>query len=134
MTKVIYRVDEDGEVYRTELYEDGSERHYWWSRSRSWEHKSPSFVEQYVFARTVLKTRIERKAMMRAAAIAAERLQNFVPHDVPGAFRKSDYYEKGAEKYPFFTEGYLYPLLGKEDARTLRAYMRHLLSLVGVEL
>lgn len=40
--------------------------------------------------------------------------------------RKNPYYSKGDEDAPFFTEAYLYTLLGKEDARTVLAYVRGL--------
>ena len=37
-------------------------------------------------------------------------------------------------KQAFFTEAYLYNLLGKEDARTLLALMKEALKSVGVDL
>lgn len=44
---------------------------------------------------------------------------------------KADGFVIGDEKAPFFTEAYLYNLLGKEDARTLLAYMRKLARSIG---
>lgn len=35
-------------------------------------------------------------------------------------------------KAPFFSEAYLYSLLGKEDARTLRALLRNALESLGI--
>jgi hypothetical protein len=35
-------------------------------------------------------------------------------------------FQEGDDKQPFFSEAYLYNLLGKEDARTLLALMRRL--------
>lgn len=37
-------------------------------------------------------------------------------------------------KQPFFSEAYLYNLLGKEDARTLRCLLRAALESVSIEL
>jgi len=35
----------------------------------------------------------------------------------------SDFYQSGDEDAPFFSEAYLYNLLGKHDARTVLAYL-----------
>ena len=40
---------------------------------------------------------------------------------------------KGDDKCPFFSEAYLYNLLGKQDARTLLALMRQLCKSLGIE-
>ena len=52
------------------------------------------------------------------------RLKAFRVSD-PASFAKQwakqDGYEKGDELAPFFSEAFLYNLLGKEDARTLLA-------------
>jgi len=42
-------------------------------------------------------------------------------------------FAKGDDACPFFSEAYLYNLLGKEDARTLLALMRKLCRSLGVE-
>jgi hypothetical protein len=39
----------------------------------------------------------------------------------------------GSEDMPFFTEGFLYPLIGKEDARSLIARMHTLLEAMGYD-
>lgn len=39
-------------------------------------------------------------------------------------------YEEGDEMAPFFSEAFLYNLLGKEDARTVRALLRNLIERV----
>jgi hypothetical protein len=53
---------------------------------------------------------------------------DFKPQDRPDWPRRAAYgkegYEKGDEDAPFYTEAYLYNLLGKEDARTLLMYER----------
>lgn len=38
---------------------------------------------------------------------------------LPKDFKESGYYQKGDENAPFFSESFLYNLLGKDDARTL---------------
>lgn len=73
---------------------------------------------------------------------ALERLLTFVPEDVPPQFTNPKVYPYGPEhfdkkeqaedaKQPFFSEAYLYTLLGKEDARSLRARMRQFLHVLG---
>lgn len=42
-------------------------------------------------------------------------------------------YAEGDEKAPFFTEAFLYNLLGKDEARTVLGIMRRLTKLAGVE-
>ena len=49
-------------------------------------------------------------------------------------FTKSDYYEEGDEDAPFFSEAYLYCLLGKDDARTVLAYLGAVLRASGYAL
>lgn len=58
---------------------------------------------------------------------------NYPPKDFP----KKEYGEICTEedtKQPFFSEAYLYNLLGKEDARTVRCLLREALKSIGVEL
>ena len=43
-------------------------------------------------------------------------------------------FTKGDDGQPFFSEAYLYNLLGKEDARTLLALIRHLLKSMGIDI
>lgn len=47
-------------------------------------------------------------------------------------FKKNPHYEEGDEKAPFFSEAFLYILLGKEDARTLLSLMKRALGIKGV--
>lgn len=49
------------------------------------------------------------------------------------AFKKSGYYSEGDEKAPFFSEAFLYNLLGKDDARTVLAVLHRALESVGVD-
>jgi len=48
---------------------------------------------------------------------------------LPNFFKKSGYYSKGDEDAPFFSEAFLYNLLGKEDARTLLHLLKEALGL-----
>lgn len=47
-------------------------------------------------------------------------------------FKKSSRYEEGNEYAPFFTEAYLYNLLGKSDARTLLSLLKKALGIKGI--
>ena len=47
-------------------------------------------------------------------------------------FKESGYYDKGDENAPFFSEAFLYNLLGKEDARTLLSLLRKALGIRGI--
>ena len=47
-------------------------------------------------------------------------------------FKESPYYGKGDENAPFFSEAFLYNLLGKEDARTLLALLRGAFGIKGM--
>lgn len=65
---------------------------------------------------------------------ALARLYEWTPEQGPPAsFKKSPYYAKGNEDQPFLSEAYLYPLLGKEDARTLLALLGAVATAVGYE-
>ncbi len=63
---------------------------------------------------------------------AIEKLLKWTPSYVTECFKKSPFYAKGNEKAPFFTEAFLYSLLGKEDARTLMRLLRDALGLKAV--
>lgn len=46
-------------------------------------------------------------------------------------FKQAPYYAEGDERAPFFSEAYLYNLLGKEDARTVLAIVGNVLRAFG---
>lgn len=48
------------------------------------------------------------------------------------ALKESPYCKEGYEKAPFFSEAFLYCLLGKEDARTVLAYLNNLQASIGL--
>jgi len=63
-----------------------------------------------------------------------EKLFSFVLEDTHvKTFKKSEYYEKDDEKAPFFSEAFLYNLLGKEDARTVLACLDNFIRAMGID-
>lgn len=48
-------------------------------------------------------------------------------------FKSADGYSKGDEDQPFFSEAYLYNLVGKDDARTILGTLHHLMKFMGVD-
>lgn len=63
------------------------------------------------------------------------KLFEFKLECVPRGFNKSvkDGYEKGDEKAPFFSEAFLYNLLGKEDARTVLTVLKNFIRSMGID-
>jgi len=57
----------------------------------------------------------------------------FVERDAAPSSARYGMYAEGDEKAPFFTEAFLYNLLGKDDARTVLSIIRRLSLLAGVE-
>jgi len=51
----------------------------------------------------------------------------------PNVWGKDRMFTNGDDKCPFFSEAYLYNLLGKQDGRTLLALMRQLCESLGIE-
>ena len=70
---------------------------------------------------------------MRISKEQANDLLEFETGDLPASCKRGPMYEKGDEKQPFFSEAYLYNLLGKEDARTLLALMRPVWDAAGID-
>lgn len=70
----------------------------------------------------------------KALKEACEKLAEYSPRCLPeSCMNEEDGYEEGDEDAPFFSEGYLYNLLGKDDARTLLALMRPVWEAAGIE-
>ena len=67
------------------------------------------------------------------AAIFRKFLRFKLESGMPRGFTRSEYYEKGDEDAPFFSEAFLYPLLGKDDARTVLAYLHSLMTTCGLD-
>ncbi len=69
-----------------------------------------------------------------AALAALKALTEWSPGRWPDGFKaKANGAEKGDEDAPLFSEAYLYPLLGKEDARTILAYLHAVQRALGGE-
>ena len=63
---------------------------------------------------------------------AKKKLLEWTPENFDSEqFKESLYYEKGDENAPFFSEAFLYNLLGKEDARTLLYLLREAFGIKG---
>jgi hypothetical protein len=64
---------------------------------------------------------------------ALSRLRNLRLDRIPRGFntKKSNGYESGNENAPFFSEAFLYNLLGKDDARTILSAMEKLFKAAG---
>lgn len=66
---------------------------------------------------------------------AIRNLIYFHPEHPPNlkSIAPPDMYLGGEETEPFFSEAFLYCLLGKEDARTLRARIKSVMKLAGID-
>jgi hypothetical protein len=63
---------------------------------------------------------------------AVDQLLKLTIERVPEQFSsENDMYEEGDERAPFFSEAYLYNLLGKDDARSVLSAVRQLLKAAG---
>lgn len=62
---------------------------------------------------------------------ALKELLDFHPED-QHLDRDSDFYEAGDERAPFFSEAYLYNLLGKDDARSVLIGLRRVCKAAGM--
>lgn len=68
---------------------------------------------------------------------AADRLKKLYEFKLEGSARElvksCEGYEEGDEDAPFFSEGFLYPLLGKDDARTVLSQLSHFIRALGID-
>lgn len=65
---------------------------------------------------------------------ACAKLLKYAPGFLPDScVNEADGFEPGDERAPFFSEAYLYNLLGKNDARTLLALMRPVWKAAGIK-
>ena len=71
------------------------------------------------------------RAQFAEVELVAKKLINFKLDNIPEHFRENYGYAIGDENAPFFSETFLYVLLGKEDARTVLAYLGQLLRALG---
>ncbi len=63
---------------------------------------------------------------------AVLRLLEYRPGFLPKTIFSKKNYENGDESAPFFSEAYLYNLIGKEEARTLLALMCPIWKKAGI--
>lgn len=59
--------------------------------------------------------------------------EQFIDNDTGPDGRRYGMYGEGDEEAPFFTEAFLYNLLGKDEARSVLGIVRRLCKLAGVE-
>ncbi len=95
-------------------------------------------TDECVFGRNArLQDLGDAVAQMRCdTAEAAIKLYQYVPEVIPDGFKTTGgegMYEKGDERAPFFTETYLYNLMGKEDGRTVLSLIHRLLDAAGFD-
>jgi hypothetical protein len=67
---------------------------------------------------------------------AITRLYEFQPEwhwNLKNILENQEGYSKGDENAPFFSEAVLYPLLGKEDARTVLALIGNIIRATGLD-
>lgn len=76
-------------------------------------------------------THICKHSLKRAIARLWKVKLEVPPHR--GFFNKRNGYVKGDEEQPFFSEAYLYNLVGKHDARTILAVVNDLIRACGIE-
>lgn len=85
----------------------------------------------------VLETLFERAGRVLGKDLSAvhKALKNLYDLKLDGppprGFKSSEYYSTGDENTPFFSEAYLYSLLGKDQARTVLSYVRSVAKAVG---
>jgi len=59
--------------------------------------------------------------------------EQFIAHDTKPDGGRYGMYDEGDEFAPFFSEAFLYNLVGKDDARSILGIIRGLCDLAGVE-
>lgn len=74
------------------------------------------------------------KAVVGSMRDKIRRMQKFACEGRPSQFsKKNPYYRKGDEKAPFYSEAFLYVLLGKEDARSVLYPFEEIGRMLGLE-
>lgn len=64
---------------------------------------------------------------------AARRIYEYLPEGYNVDFKKLTGYKEGDENAPFFSEAFLYVLMGKTDARTILALVANLIRAAGLD-
>lgn len=79
-----------------------------------------------------LQTALVKRGAAHEAAAALAGLKGLrVGDEIECDLTESEYYEAGDEEAPFFTESFLYPLLGKEAARSVLYRFKDLEKALG---
>lgn len=117
-------LDETPSVDRRSGFKDAVKEESW---NNSYETGSENWKE-YARGWDEGKKLLEKKSGKQAIREAFLDLLTFTPHYTP----ESEYYDV-EDRVPFFTETYLYALVGKDDARTILAYLRSLMEACDFE-
>ncbi|MCX6740903.1 MAG: hypothetical protein NTY61_00695 [Candidatus Parcubacteria bacterium] len=83
--------------------------------------------------RTIVIKSVEYIPEPEDLRVALKRLLRLRLEGAPEYFTKLSGYSKGDEEAPFFSEGFLYPLLGKGNARTVLTYIDKLILSAGLD-
>lgn len=103
------------------------------------EHDVPARGSRSDTEREVLKVLFKRAGILMGqspdrARKAMKRLMEWKPERWPDGFKaKANGAEAGDEQAPLFSEAYLYPLFGKDDARTILALLNEVQRALGEE-
>lgn len=102
-------------------------------RGGFWEHHDVrDQIGHPEFDPVMFTTQDPIQALLFALKLATEDLEKFVVESKPEHFNKKNmYYKAGDEKCKFISEGFLYPLLGKEDARSVLGRFRKIQNLIS---
>lgn len=64
---------------------------------------------------------------------AAQHIYEYTPECINVEFSELPGYTPGDDSAPFFSEAFLYPLMGKMDARTILAMVNNLVRAAGLD-
>lgn len=120
--KVKYIGTRDGQLFRVE----GSRT--CWLMNGMWEDYRGK-VEDRDFDPVEIRTESKEEIRMFALQRAVQALEEYKCEFKPSSFNsRNPFYEKGNEEAEFISEGFLYPLLGKEDARSVLSRVQRIKS------
>lgn len=118
MKQIIYYGMKDGTVFRLEGEETYRLLNGQWNTCQ-------------LYGEVEIETTKRSKIKAWALEQAVKNIKEFVVEDKPPGFDKHNiFYESGDENCRFISEGFLYPLLGKEDARSVLARFNRLESII----
>ena len=101
------------------------------------EHHPPIEHAQRDLAATLPQTVVIKRAEYvpepEDLKTALKKILKLRLEGVPLHFTKLEGYAKGDERAPFFSEAFLYVLIGKQDARTVLVYIHNLIKAAGFD-